>query len=280
MSSKMDKWAKHLSENNRSGVERHPDGDCLLAFARGELAENEHEKLCDHLILCEDCKDLVLRLKGERSGKYSGKGFADKEVDAAWQVFQSTLGEDSFTDGRAETEPAINGVQGSQTTPGVRRTPPLLPVLVAAAAGAAFFFMGLKLGSSRTLNNDFETTALNSTLNQHPIENPVTLTLFPANQLRREGQKPPSIPSSSPFLLSIFAEGVSDSSQYRLAFLNSGNERIWETESIRVQPDGLFKISFLPGFFDEGFYQIVLSLFEGGSWREINRYGLEIGAAE
>jgi hypothetical protein len=128
----------------RLAAQGHPSPEDLAAYRAGELGTEQHERIKDHLAICEDCSQLVLDL-AEFEQFEPGQNLtpADAQAEVSWQRLRGRLKDEGELDDSRVTDPAPI----LAPHPSRRRVPawqrPAIPW--ALAAGLALCVVGLEL---------------------------------------------------------------------------------------------------------------------------------------
>ena len=136
----------------RLAAEGHPTPEDLAAYRAGELARQQHERIKDHLAICEDCSRLFLDLaEFERFEPAQSISPADAGAEASWQRLRDRLKEDGFEAGKLEDTRADEPARVLAPHPSRRRVPvwqrPAIPWALAAGLALCVLGLGLRVGS-------------------------------------------------------------------------------------------------------------------------------------
>jgi len=138
----------------RLAAEAHPTPEDLAAYGAGELATEQHERIKDHLAICESCSKLLLDLaEFERFEPAQSISPADAQAEASWQRLRERLKEEGgeadverLEDTRAD-EPARVLVPHPSRRPVPVWQRPAIPWALAAGLALCVVGLGLRVGS-------------------------------------------------------------------------------------------------------------------------------------
>lgn len=136
----------------RLAAEGHPTPEDLAAYRAGELATQQHERIKDHLAICEDCSRLFLDLaEFERFEPAQSISPADAGAEASWQRLRDRLKEDGLEADKLEDTRADEPARVLAPHPSRRRVPlwqrPAIPWALAAGLALCVVGLGLRVGS-------------------------------------------------------------------------------------------------------------------------------------
>jgi hypothetical protein len=140
----------------RLAAEGHPTPEDLATYHAGELASDPHERIKDHLAICEDCSRLLLDLAEFERFEPAREGIApaDAHAEASWQRLRERLREEGGgrdETGREEEASEDEAVPILKPFPSRRRVPvwrqPALPWALAAGLALCVVGLGLRMGS-------------------------------------------------------------------------------------------------------------------------------------
>jgi len=259
----------------RLAAEAHPTPEDLAAYGAGELAMEQHERIKDHLAICESCSRLFLDLaEFERFEPAQSISPADAQAEVSWQRLRERLKEDGGeADVERQEEPrAEEPAPVLAPHPSRRRVPvwqrPAIPW--ALAAGLALFVLGLgmRVGSLRE-----EVERLSE-----PQAAPVVTLLSEDDTTRGERDARLSVRTGDFVAYDLPLSSDPDAPAYPLYSVKvisaSGSAK---PVQVRPQPaeDGLLRI-FLPSAPEPGDYYFEVAGIEGEKETPVGRYPFTI----
>ena len=241
---------RELVREERRGLGPHPEAGELLDYHAGRLADDDRERLQDHLILCPACSDTVLDMANfpDLEPAVASRAVSDDQVAAEWRAMaerrqqkESSAAVVPFADRSAESR------RGAREVEGTRPVRTLAAIFLAACLGLAFFNLSLRR----------EIAELRS-----PRVNPLARSLFAADQLRqRQAATSPAVPSFShgeELNLSLAYVDADPARTYQIELLDSESTRIWHSSGLQALPDRPFTIDFPANYLPTGEYLLRL----------------------
>lgn len=233
----------------------HPEPEALAAFAAGELAGEEADRLRAHLALCPECQMLA-----EEAGSFAPRAAEtaaeEAEIEAAWQA----LG------------PRLTREKPVQVVPFVPRRPAPPPrwlyALAASLAAAVIGLSGWVASLRRTVDE----------LSQPQVNAPI-VDLYPESATRSEPEERGEValpPSVRWFSLVLNAPGSPDDAWYRVEVRRAGGAVVWEGEGLRKNAFGSFTLVLPRAVVGSGELVVRLLAKDGSGERLIEEYPLKI----
>jgi hypothetical protein len=149
----------------RLAAQGHPSPEDLAAYRAGDLGTEQHERIKDHLAICEDCSQLVLDLADfEQFEPGQNLTPADAQAEVSWQRLRDRLKDEGELDDSRVTDPAPI----LAPHPSRRRVPiwqrPAIPWALAAGLALCVVGLGLRVGSLGREVGELSAPSLNASV--------------------------------------------------------------------------------------------------------------------
>lgn len=243
-----------LAAEARRGLEPHPSPGELLDYQAGDLAEEERERLQDHLALCPGCARTVLDLSAfpDVEPLREEDRLADSALASEWRRFQDRAGA-----APAPRRPALF-------------FPPRLAWALAASLLLAVAGLSIRVGRLRD-----EVNTLSG-----PRVNVLVADLVPRDEAVErspDGEEAIRVPEGAERLLLVLnlAEAPSYPG-YRIEIAALGGTRIWSHEGLRPSADGNFTLEVPRRLLADGRYVIRLYGLKGNAATRVAEYAVRV----
>jgi hypothetical protein len=244
----LDDAIRELAAEDRETLAEHPDPEALLAYHEGALAEDQADRVQEHLARCPDCAQAVLDFAAFPGLEPPGAEhrLSPAEVRSRWRELERRL-----------ARPA---------RPVWQRHHVLLPLAAAfflAAVGLAVWAGSLRERVER-------------------LEGPRG-DVFVVGALRPEGAslrggEPPEVPDWAGRVVVYLPlpPGGSDHPAYEVDAVSRAGRRVLAGLPVRPSPEGLVALDLPRELLGEGEVTFELFGLERGSRREVARYPLSV----
>jgi hypothetical protein len=231
---------RRLAEAAREGQDpdAHPTVEEIIAYHAGELPEEPHQALQQHLLLCRDCPDLILALDGFARLPEMEPEAAPAGMDSAWESVRRRLATEGWFEG---------GRSQRFRWAAPRYLLAAAAILVVACLG---FFLLRPAPSLRIVEQP-----------------PSGLPQWELDATVRRGeeatQKIGNPASEGGFILAASPEGRWASPAYQVELLGPGDKPLWSSPWRPKSPSSRFLLEVPRGFLSAGEYLLRLSGRQG-----------------
>lgn len=253
----------------RLAAEAHPTPEDLAAYRAGELATEQHDRIKDHLAICENCSRLFLDLaEFERFEPAQSISPADAQAEASWQRLRERLKEEGGEESGVEREEEARADEPVPVLAPRRPVPlwrrPALPWALAAGLALCVVGLGLRVGSLGEEVEKLSQPRLNVSLED----------LF-SDQVRGEGPEVPVLQGGGVLVLTPPAEAA----EYEIEVVSAADG------SLKIQPlrgpakEGVLTLEIPPAALPAGKYSARLYRIENGQRLPLGESPFEISSA-
>lgn len=240
-----------LVDERRTQGEAHPDAAELARFRARELAEDDAERVREHLLTCRECLEQV------RNPAVFTQPPSEFERAAFWRAL------------RPELPP------GATPAPARPRPSRTLYALAAGLGGVALSLGLLSLEQGRTISRQREVLAAQ----QGPIANAPIFDLT-AGTKRSGGPAPPplALPAGQGFTLVLTPEERVSAGRFELVVARAGGEVLRTIPDLHPHPeDGTFTLWLPAGTLPEGELTLELRALGGTASRPVEAFRVVVG---
>jgi hypothetical protein len=249
-----------LIADDRANLGEPPTVDELLAYERGELSEENAERVQQLLVAYPELARAYATPFPSDDAQPSGSDYlASDVIDRQWIAFRAGNRSEAATRGGAAN------VAGGRSNGRVLQFWPRASASVAAIAAAVAIVFGAMLWRTRT-----------ELLRPHVL--PEAAILTPDD--RRGGSEQPQAaitPVGDSLLLVVSLAGPTDYETYRLELVSSdSHKRLWSSEPLRATISNSFNVEVPSRALPAGTYQLIAYGLRGNAQEQVATYTIGI----